>query len=167
MISIHGIAKPCICSSIMFHHVPSCSIMFHHVPSCSILPPASLKYPFLLNIIQYILISGRKILVSMRIHMHPSDPQCPVPSFASCFSSTDRWKNSTEALRSSVITFLGHPQVTRRISVDSSYLATCHSSITRMDAICICQIQFWNWMQWTQLLHLHVPWMLVSSSWWW
>ena len=23
-------------SSIMFHHVPSCSIMFHHVPSCSL-----------------------------------------------------------------------------------------------------------------------------------
>lgn len=44
-------------------HSKAMYMQFHHVPSCSILPPASLKYPFLLNIIQYILISARKILV--------------------------------------------------------------------------------------------------------
>jgi hypothetical protein len=48
--SIHGIAKPCICSSI-------------NVPSYPQHPLNIFKYPFLLNIIQYILISSRKILV--------------------------------------------------------------------------------------------------------
>ena len=151
-------------------HSKAMYMQFHHVPSPQH-PLNIFKYPFLLNIIQYILISSRKILVprceSICTPVIPS-AQClrlPAASPPQIGEKTQQkrfgawWSLSLVTQRSpggfQLITATWPPVTVLSLEWMRSASAKYNSEI------------FWNWMQWTQLLHLHVPWMLVSSSWWW